>query len=199
MAVLESGVSQHPIGTKERSRSTKEKTSGLFPCLGLIKAHWRANLFALSVDYDKTDQATQTFFAAVQNLLLYAVTQQTAAELITARANPDDRHFGLLHWQGDKVRKQDILIAKNYLTVDEIDTLNRLVVIFLETAELRTKRRDEVKAAILDAQAKGKLNEALLDELILRNWPRGEKVVSKDIKIRTFIGQETMRNQLASA
>jgi amidophosphoribosyltransferase len=63
---------------------------------------------------------------------------------------------------------------------------------------LRTKRRDEVKAAILAAQAKGQLTEALLDELILRNWPRGEKVVSKDIKIRTFIGQESMRNQLAS-
>jgi amidophosphoribosyltransferase len=63
---------------------------------------------------------------------------------------------------------------------------------------LRTKRRDEVKTAILAAQAKGQLSESLLDELILRNWPRGEKVVSKDIKIRTFIGQETMRNQLAS-
>jgi amidophosphoribosyltransferase len=63
---------------------------------------------------------------------------------------------------------------------------------------LRTKRRDEVKAAILAAQAKGQLTESLLDELILRNWPRGEKVVSKDIKIRTFIGQESMRNQLAS-
>ena len=103
------------------------------------------DLFALSVDYDKTDQATQTFFATVQNLLLYAVTQQTAAELITARANPDDRYFGLLHWQGDRVRKQDILIAKNYLSADEIDTLNRLVVIFLETAELRTKRREEIR------------------------------------------------------
>lgn len=63
---------------------------------------------------------------------------------------------------------------------------------------LRTRRRDEVKAAILKASAAGKLNEALLDDLILRNWPRGEKVVSKDIKIRTFIGQESMRNQLAS-
>ncbi|MCQ9375388.1 virulence RhuM family protein [Methyloversatilis sp. XJ19-13] len=103
------------------------------------------DLFALSSDYDKSDQATQTFFATVQNLLLYAVTQQTAAELITARANPDDRHFGLLNWQGARVRKQDILLAKNYLTEDEIDTLNRLVVIFLETAELRTKRREEIR------------------------------------------------------
>ncbi len=103
------------------------------------------DLFALSSDYDKTDQPTQTFFATVQNLLLYAVTQQTAAELITARANPDDPHFGLLNWQGARVRKQDILVAKNYLTEDEIDTLNRLVVIFLETAELRTKRSEEIR------------------------------------------------------
>jgi hypothetical protein len=50
-----------------------------------------------------------------------------------------------MHWKGDKVRKQDILIAKNYLTEDEIDTLNRLVVIFLETAELRAKNRQETR------------------------------------------------------
>jgi hypothetical protein len=99
------------------------------------------DLFALTIDYDKSDQATQQFFATVQNLLLYAVTQKTAAEIILFRANPDDVHFGLLTWKGARVRKQDILIAKNYLTEDEIDTLNRLVVIFLETAELRAKRQ----------------------------------------------------------
>jgi amidophosphoribosyltransferase len=63
---------------------------------------------------------------------------------------------------------------------------------------LRAVRRDEVKAAILKASREGALTEPLLDELILRNWPRAEKVVSKDIKIRTFIGQESLRNQLAS-
>ncbi|HZZ18585.1 MAG TPA: amidophosphoribosyltransferase [Opitutaceae bacterium] len=63
---------------------------------------------------------------------------------------------------------------------------------------LRTQRRGEVKDAIMKASQEGKLTESLLDDLILRNWPRGEKVVSKDIKIRTFIGQESMRNQLAS-
>ena len=99
------------------------------------------DLFALAADYDKTDEATQTFFAAVQNLLLYAVTQKTAAELIVSRANAADPHFGLLTWKGAQVRKQDILVAKNYLTEDEVDTLNRLVVIFLETAELRAKRQ----------------------------------------------------------
>ena len=102
------------------------------------------DLFALSVDYDKSDRATQVFFATVQNLLLYAVTQQTAAELIVARASASDPHFGLRAWSGGRVRKQDILVAKNYLNEDEIDTLNRLVVIFLETAELRAKRREDI-------------------------------------------------------
>ncbi len=63
---------------------------------------------------------------------------------------------------------------------------------------LRMRRRDEVKAAILQASRSGQLTEELLDELILRNWPRGEKMVTKDIKLRTFIGQETMRKQLGS-
>ena len=105
------------------------------------------DLFVLSSDYDKTDKATQIFFATVQNLLIFAVTQKTAAELVTARANPADPHFGLRVWKGDQVRKADILVAKNYLTEDEIDTLNRLVVIFLETAELRAKSKQETRMA----------------------------------------------------
>ncbi|WP_038159993.1 virulence RhuM family protein [Verrucomicrobium sp. BvORR106] len=103
------------------------------------------DLFALSSDYDKTDQATQAFFSTVQNLLLHAVTSKTAAEIVTARADCNDPNFGLLHWKGAKVRKTDILTAKNYLTEDEIDTLNRLVVIFLETAELRAKSKQETR------------------------------------------------------
>jgi len=69
------------------------------------------DLLALSTDYDKTDKATQHFFAMVQNLLLYAVTGKTAAELITARANGNDPNFGLLHWKGAKVWKHDILTS----------------------------------------------------------------------------------------
>ena len=105
------------------------------------------DLFSLSSDYDKSDKETHQFFATVQNMLIYAVTQKTAAELILDRANAEDPHFGLLTWKGAKVRKQDILIAKNYLNEDEIDTLNRLVVIFLETAELRAKSRTEIQMA----------------------------------------------------
>jgi hypothetical protein len=105
------------------------------------------DLFALSSDYDKTDKTAQQFFATVQNLLLFAVTGKTAAELIMARANPADPHFGLLTWKREKVRKEDIFVAKNYLSEDEIETLNRLVVIFLETAELRAKSKQETPMA----------------------------------------------------
>jgi len=102
------------------------------------------DLFALSSDYDKTDKATQMFFAETQNKLLYAVTGQTAAEIILDRADADMPNMALTSWKGSVVRKQDIFIAKNYLVADEIDTLNRLVVIFLETAELRAKNRIDI-------------------------------------------------------
>jgi len=105
------------------------------------------DLFALSSDYDATDKATQQFFAETQNKLLYAVTGQTAAEIIVARADADQPNMALTSWQGSRVRKQDIFIAKNYLNADEIDTLNRLVVIFLETAELRAKDRQDITLA----------------------------------------------------
>ena len=102
------------------------------------------DLFALSSDYDKTDKATQMFFAETQNKLLYAVIGKTAAELVIARADENKPNMSLTSWKGSIVRKQDIFVAKNYLSKDEIDTLNRLVVIFLETAELRVKSRIDV-------------------------------------------------------
>ncbi|WP_024791021.1 MULTISPECIES: virulence RhuM family protein [unclassified Lebetimonas] len=102
------------------------------------------DLFKLSSDYDKTDKATQMFFTETQNKLLFAVTGQTAAEIIVSRADANKPNMALTSWRGGIVRKQDIYIAKNYLTKDEIDTLNRLVVIFLETAELRAKNRQDI-------------------------------------------------------
>ncbi len=102
------------------------------------------DLFALSSDYDADDKSTQMFFAETQNKLHYAVTGQTAAELIVSRANAEKSNMNLTSWKGSIVRKQDIFTAKNYLTNDEIDTLNRLVVIFLESAELRAKNRLDI-------------------------------------------------------
>lgn len=99
------------------------------------------DLFMLSADYDTTDKKTDLFFATVQNKLLFAATGNTAAEIITNRADADLPNMGLTTWKGSRVRKEDIFIAKNYLTADEIDTLNRLTVLFLDTAELRVKEQ----------------------------------------------------------
>ena len=102
------------------------------------------DLFALSSDYDKTDKATQMFFAETQNKLLYAVTHHTAAELIVARADATKPNMGLSTWKGSIVRKGDIIIAKNYLQNEEIESLNRLVDIFLTSAEERVKSRRDL-------------------------------------------------------
>lgn len=102
------------------------------------------DLLALSSDYDASDKSTQMFFAETQNKLLYAVTHQTAAEIVVNRADSNQPNMGLTSWKGIKVRQQDIIIAKNYLNREELDTLNRLTVIFLETAELRVKERKDI-------------------------------------------------------
>ncbi len=138
------------------------------------------DLFALSSDYDADDKSTQMFFAETQNKLHYAVTGQTAAELIVSRANAEKPNMNLTSWKGSIVRKQDIFIAKNYLTHDEIDTLNRLVVIFLESAELRAKNRLDITIdfwrenvdRILDFQDKkiltnaGSISKAEMEKLV---------------------------------
>lgn len=102
------------------------------------------DLFALSSDYKIREQETRLFFAEVQNKLLYAVTGNTAAELVLKRADPNAPNMNLTSWSGSRVRKHDVIVAKNYLSQDEIDTLNRLVVIFLEQAELRVKQRKDL-------------------------------------------------------
>lgn len=102
------------------------------------------DLFKLSSDYEVKEKATQMFFAETQNKLLYAVTHSTAAEIIVSRADGSLPNMGLTTWKGNIVRKGDIIIAKNYLQEDEIDSLNRLVNLFLESAELRVKGRKDL-------------------------------------------------------
>ena len=79
------------------------------------------DLFALSSDYQIREKETQAFFAEIQNKLLFAAAGKTAAELIVARANPDEPNMALTSWACSRVRKQDVIIAKNYLTADEVD------------------------------------------------------------------------------
>ena len=102
------------------------------------------DLFALSSDYDGSDKATQMFYAETQNKILFAITGKTAAEIVVSRADANQPNMALTSWKGKVVRKQDIYIAKNYLTEDEIDNLNRFVTVFLETAELRAKNRQDI-------------------------------------------------------
>jgi hypothetical protein len=125
------------------------------------------DLFALSSDYRITEQETHMFFAEVQNKLLFAAAGYTAAELIVKRADPQSPNMALTHFSGSRVRKHDVVVAKNYLTEDEIDTLNRLVVIFLEQAELRVKQRADLTLAFWRSHVDGML--AFNGQVVLKN------------------------------
>ncbi|MEX1213183.1 MAG: virulence RhuM family protein [Balneolaceae bacterium] len=99
------------------------------------------DIFTLSSDYDSKTDTAQLFFKKVQNKMLWAVTGQTAAELIVGRADPEKPNMGLTSWKGNKVRKQDVDTAKNYLKEEEITELNRIVTMYLDYAEDQARRR----------------------------------------------------------
>lgn len=102
------------------------------------------DLFATASDYDVHSMVARRFFATVQNKLHYAVHRHTAAEIIRDRADAEKPHMGLTSWKnaktGGKFIRTDVLIAKNYLSKEEIDTLNRLVSMYLDMAELRARK-----------------------------------------------------------
>ena len=101
------------------------------------------DIYATSIDYDKTAKSTLRFFSAVQNKLHYAVSGNTAAEIVYNRANHKKEHMGLTSWNGSpdgKIHKYDVIIAKNYLSKDEIQSLERLVSAYLDLAELQARR-----------------------------------------------------------
>jgi hypothetical protein len=98
------------------------------------------DIFALSIDYDKLDQTARGFYQEVQNKLLFAVTGHTAAEIIASRADHRKANMGVTAWGGAQVRKADVVVGKNYLYAGEIDELNRIVVMYLDFAEDRTRR-----------------------------------------------------------
>jgi len=99
------------------------------------------DIYATAVDYDSKSEAAQLFFKKVQNKMLWAVTGHTAPELIAGRADPTLPNMGLTTWAGGRVRKQDVTIAKNYLSQDEIEALDRIVVMYLDYAEDQAQRR----------------------------------------------------------
>lgn len=99
------------------------------------------DIYATSIDYDPDIEITKQFFATVQNKFHFAVHGKTAAEVIMQRANSDKPNMGLTNYSGQKIKKQDIFIAKNYLDEDELNILNRLVNQYLEFAELQALQR----------------------------------------------------------
>jgi hypothetical protein len=103
------------------------------------------DLFALSADYKDDADAAGLFFAEVQNKMLYAVTQRTAAEIIVQRADASQPNMALTAWKADRVRKTDVVVAKNYLDAKEIEELNRIASMFLDYAEDRAQQRKDLR------------------------------------------------------
>ena len=101
-------------------------------------------ILALAADYDPTDAETRNAFQVIQNKLHFAATGQTAPELIARRADASQPNMGLSNWKGGVVRKGDVTIVKNYLQIDEVEELNRIVVMFLDFAEDQARRRKQV-------------------------------------------------------
>ena len=101
-------------------------------------------ILALAADYEPTEPETQVFFQTIQNKLHFAATGKTAAELVAERADSSQPNMGLMAWRSGVVRKGDVTIAKNYLREDEIEELNRIVVMFLDFAEDQAKRKKQI-------------------------------------------------------
>ncbi len=99
------------------------------------------DIFTLSIDYDAKTSRAKDFFATVQNKLHWAIHQYTAAELIAQRAIATEKNMGLSSWQGSKIRKTDVGIAKNYLSEEELSQLNLLVEQFLAFAENQARQK----------------------------------------------------------
>lgn len=99
------------------------------------------DIYTLSADYQPNSKHARLFFKTVQNKMLFAVTGKTAAELVVQRADNALPNMGLTSWEGSRVRKKDIIVAKNYLLEEEISELNRVVTMFLDFAEDQARRR----------------------------------------------------------
>lgn len=117
------------------------------------KVFWRKvlDIYATSVDYDARAESSKQFFATIQNKLHWATHGHTAAELIALRADIGQPHMGLMTWaaapQGGALRKADVVVAKNYLSEDELVVLNRIVTAYLEFAELQALDRKPMTMA----------------------------------------------------
>ena len=142
------------------------------------------DIYATSVDYDRNAEVTQQFFATVQNKLHFAIHGKTAAELISDRADAEKDNMGLTNWAGDKVRKKDVRVAKNYLSEKELKSLNRIVTMYLDYAEDQAERQRPMHMK----DWTDKLNAFLQfnDRDILENAGKVSRAVAEKIAVDEF-------------
>ena len=151
------------------------------------------DLFALSVDYKDDIKASNDFFAEVQNKLLHAVTNNTAAEIIVNRADATKPNMNLTNWSGSKVRKQDVIIAKNYLQQNEIKELDRLVSMFLDYAENQAQRRRQLSMSDWKEKVDGFLN--FNDYEILKDKGAISRKQANEIAKKRYLEFDEARNK----
>ena len=144
------------------------------------------DIYATSIDYEKGDPLTQTFFATVQNKVHYAIHGQTAAEVIMTRADSAVPNMGLTNWEGARIRKADVAIAKNYLNADELRALNNLVEQYLIFAESQAERRVPMTMRDWITKLEGFLT--LNDREILQNADTVSAELAKAHAERAFVG-----------
>lgn len=153
-----------------------------------------------SFDYDKDSDVAQRFYATVQNKLHYAVTGHTAAEIVQGRSDPSKPHMGLTSWKGGpegRIHSTDVTVAKNYLTEQEIKDLNRLVGMFLDTAEDRAERHVLTSMADCDELLNGFLafnGREVLKGLGNRNKKTADKLAKERFAVFQRIQDETWEN-----
>ena len=152
------------------------------------------DIFALSVDYDAQSNAAQLFFKSVQNKLEYAATGHTAPEIIASRADATKNNMGLTSFRGAKVRKTDVITAKNYMTQEEISTLNLIVNMYLDYAELQAKQHNAMHMADWET----KLNQFLQfnDREVLQNFGTVKREVAEALAVAEYEKYDAHRKTL---
>ena len=155
------------------------------------------DIYALSVDYDSKSEAAQNFFMSVQNKLEYAATGHTAPEIIAARANAAKDNMGLTAFKGAKVRRGDVTVAKNYMTQDEIGTLNLIVNMYLDYAELQAKNHREMHMADWE----NKLGDFLRfnGREVLQNFGTVRRELAEKLALEQYEKYDAHRRELETA
>ena len=154
-------------------------------------------IFALSVDYDSQSQIAQNFFKSVQNKLEYAATGHTAPEIIAARADASKDNMGLTAFKGAKVRRGDVTVAKNYMTHEEISTLNLIVNMYLDYAELQAKGHHPMHMADWE----NKLSDFLRfnGREVLENFGSIKREVAEKLALEQYAQYDAHRRALEAA